>query len=81
MKKTAKSTLTRPEKEAIMRELQTRIALLLIEAENECASVGLTTMTSLTLVVRDPANDDMSLVVSNETPEEMRKSFRIAEGL
>lgn len=52
------------------------IAMSLADIEEACESRGLTTMNQLTLLARDPTNDEMSIVVSSE-PENRDDIMRV----
>lgn len=60
-------------------EMKSVIVEHLDAIEAELKSRGLTRMTRLTLIARDPTNDKMTLMVSSEPSNEgIRKAFRLA---
>jgi len=61
----------------IMYEVRHTLALRLMEIEEYMCSMG-ATMPNITLIMRDPANDEMILVVTSEDQEGLEKACRIA---
>lgn len=61
-----------------MLSLQRLIAKFLIEIENDLKDRGLP-VDRMTLIARDRSNDEMFVMVTNETDAGVRKAFKLAE--
>ncbi len=53
-------------KRILMAELRLEIAGKLCEIEDLCHSYGLTSITRITCIARDPENDNMAILTTNE---------------
>lgn len=53
--------------------LQSELAYLCGEAQTACADYGLPDLTHVTLLLRDPENDDMYIVVTNDDMDEVAR--------
>ena len=56
-------------------ELRERVAIKLDALQQQLKSYGLKSMSSLTLIARDPANDEMMICVSND--DDLSHAFEI----
>lgn len=70
-------TMTKEKKQAFA-ELHCAITTKLMEIGDECYVYGLSALTEFTLIARDPNNDDMCLVVTNEDAEGLQAAVRVA---
>lgn len=50
----------------------------LLQIEEACHAHGLTRITKFTVIVRDPDNDNMCLVVTNEDADGLTKATQVA---
>lgn len=66
------------DKAALLERLRYKIAMQLVDIETLCDQCGLP-MSALTLVARDPANDEMSVVVTNDSLPEVRRLIALRE--
>lgn len=70
--------MTEEEKKQAFAELHWAIATKLIGIEDACKRHGLSALTKFALIARDPDNDDMCLVVTNENAEGLQAAVRVA---
>lgn len=61
-----------------MRKLRTALSLRLMNIEDFLKSQGLPTLSKLTLIVRDPDNDNAYICVSNEDQAGLEKACALA---
>ena len=61
-----------------MRKLRTALSLRLMNIEDFLKSQGLSTLSKLTLIVRDPDNDNAYICVSNEDQVGLEKACALA---
>lgn len=73
--------LTKKEKDRAVKELNAYIAARLENIERECHRRGLRSIVNFTLIARDPVNDDMSIVVTNESVTSLLDAFRVGAKL
>lgn len=61
-----------------MTQLHVYLAEKLGEIEDGLSDFGLGAMTRFTLIARDPANDRMSVCLTNEPDEDLTQAFAVA---
>lgn len=67
--------MTELEKQQAFAELNYRIAVQLTEIEEMCHEQGLTRLVRFSLIARDPGNDEMCLVITND---DVKEAARVA---
>lgn len=65
-----------PDKTQLMNEMRMEVAELLIGIEDVFKNYGLP-LTGITLVARDPANDDMIVVLTNEDGKGRKRALEL----
>lgn len=68
--------LISPDKTQLMNEMRVEVGCLLVEIEDVFASYGLP-LTGITLVARDPSNDNMIIVLTNEDAEGRKRALEL----
>lgn len=66
-----------PDKTQLMNEMRLDVGCLLVEIEDVFTNYGLP-LTGITLVARDPANDNMIVVLTNEDGEGRQRALELA---
>lgn len=61
-----------------MRNMQEILTLRLVKIEDEFRRLGLTAISNLTLIARDPANDRMFVCLTNEDKAGLEKACSLA---
>lgn len=68
--------MTEQQKREAFAALHQDIVYRLMQIEDSCGEYGLSALTHFTVIARDPNNDDMCLVVTNE--EDIAKGCTVA---
>lgn len=66
------------DKQEALKSLNQHVAMRLVQIEDTCRNYGLPSMTKFTLIARDPDNDNMCVVVTNEDEDGLKDAVRVA---